>query len=96
MPLTGALDMARFPLWRRIDVVLTDIELAGRISGWDVAEQFRAARADVLIIYTSGNSADRSRRVPDSVFFDKPTHCRSRWRNCIFLNLDRTAPKCKL
>ena len=56
----------------RVDVVFTDIQLAGALSGWDVAEQFRAVRADVPIIYTSGNSVDRSRRVADSLFFEKP------------------------
>jgi CheY-like chemotaxis protein len=56
----------------RVDVVFTDIQLGGLLSGWDVAEQFRAARPDVPIIYTSGNSVDRSRRVVDSVFLDKP------------------------
>jgi CheY-like chemotaxis protein len=57
---------------RRIDVVFTDIQLPGRLNGWDVAEQFRAVDADVTVIYTSGNSADRSRRVADSLFFAKP------------------------
>lgn len=56
----------------RIDVIFTDIQLGGHLSGWDVAEQFRAARADAPIIYTSGNAADRSRRVRGSLFFDKP------------------------
>jgi hypothetical protein len=37
-----------------------------------VAEQFRAARADAPVIYTSGNAADRSREVRGSLFFDKP------------------------
>jgi hypothetical protein len=37
-----------------------------------VAEQFRAARPDVPIIYASGNSVDCSRRVVDSLFLDKP------------------------
>jgi CheY-like chemotaxis protein len=55
-----------------VDVVVTDIRLAGRLSGWDVAEQFRAARVNLPIIYTSGNSFDRSRRVEGSLFFDKP------------------------
>jgi CheY-like chemotaxis protein len=55
-----------------IDVVFTDIQLAGHLSGWDVAEQFRAGRANLPIIYTSGNSVDRSRRVASSLFFDKP------------------------
>ena len=55
-----------------IDVVFTDIQLAGRLCGWDVAEQCRAARADFPVIYASGNAADRSRRVAGSLFFDKP------------------------
>ena len=56
----------------RIDLVFTDIQLAGVLCGWDVAEQFRAVRANLPIIYTSGNSPDRSRRVAGSLFFDKP------------------------
>jgi len=56
----------------RIDVVYTDIQLRGHLNGWDVAEAFRNTRADMSIIYTSGNSVDRSRSVPDSVFFAKP------------------------
>lgn len=57
---------------QHIDVVFTDIQLAGRLSGWDVAEQCRAARADFPVIYASGNAADRSRRVAGSLFFNKP------------------------
>ena len=37
-----------------IDVVFTDIQLAGRLCGWDVAEQCRARRADFPVIYASG------------------------------------------
>jgi CheY-like chemotaxis protein len=55
-----------------IDVVFTDIQLAGRLCGWDVAEQCRATRADFPVIYASGNAADRSGRVPGSLFFEKP------------------------
>ena len=57
---------------RSIDVVFTDVQLAGPLTGWDVAEEFRAVRADVPIIYASGNVVDRSRRVPNSLFFEKP------------------------
>ena len=57
---------------RYIDVVFTDIQLAGRLCGWDVAEQCRAARADFPVIYASGDAADRSRGVEGSLFFDKP------------------------
>jgi CheY-like chemotaxis protein len=56
----------------QVDVVFTDIRLAGRLSGWDVAEHFRAAHVGMPIVYASGNAADRSRRVENSVFFDKP------------------------
>ena len=56
----------------RVDVVFTDIQLPGRFNGWDVAERFCAVNADVTVIYTSGNSVDRSRRVAGSLFFDKP------------------------
>ena len=67
---------------RRVDVVFTDIQLAAKRNGWDVAEQFRAARADVEIIYASGNSLDRSRRVADSLFFDKPYDAAAVVRAC--------------
>ena len=56
----------------RIDVVITDIHLGDDLTGWDVAEKFRAAREDIPIIYTSGTAGDRRRRVSGSVFFRKP------------------------
>ena len=55
----GAIEHLR--LRHRVDVVFTDIQLAGPLSGWDVAEQFRADRVNLPVIYTSGNSFDRSR-----------------------------------
>lgn len=60
---------------KRIDVVVTDIQLGGDLTGWDVAEKFRAAHADALIIYVSGNADSHARRVAGSVFFSKP--CRT-------------------
>jgi CheY-like chemotaxis protein len=57
---------------RPIDIVFTDIQLAGQLSGWDVGEQCRDLREDVAIIYASGNAKDRSRRVAGSLFIDKP------------------------
>ena len=56
----------------RIDLVFTDIQLAGVQCGWDLAEQCRAVQPELPIIYASGNAADRSRRVAGSLFFDKP------------------------
>jgi CheY-like chemotaxis protein len=55
-----------------IDAVFTDIQLAGVLSGWDVAEACRRSNAATPVLYTSGTASDRSRQVPDSVFFDKP------------------------
>jgi CheY-like chemotaxis protein len=57
---------------RRIDILLTDINLDGSGSGWDVAETFRSAQPSVGVVYVSGNSTDRSRRVTNSLFFEKP------------------------
>ena len=55
-----------------IDLVVTDIRLPGPATGWDVADAFRAANADVAIIYCSGNACDPERQVTDSVFLTKP------------------------
>jgi CheY-like chemotaxis protein len=55
-----------------VDVLFTDINLNGGGSGWEIAEAFRAAWPGIAIVYTSGNSVDRSRCVPDSKFFGKP------------------------
>lgn len=55
-----------------IDIVFTDIQLAGQLTGWDVAELSRAARNDFPVIYTSGNARDLSRSVDGSLFFRKP------------------------
>jgi CheY-like chemotaxis protein len=66
----GALTLLQAP--QRIDVIITDIQLAGYLNGWDVAEAFRAVNPNIPVIYESGNSVDRSRQVPGSCFFSKP------------------------
>jgi CheY-like chemotaxis protein len=55
-----------------IDALVTDIQLAGRASGWDVADVVHDRRPDVPIVYTSGNAVDARRLVPGSVFVPKP------------------------
>ena len=55
-----------------IDVLFTDIQLAGQLSGWDVAEAFRAAKPKMPVIYASGNTSDWSRAVDNSQVFGKP------------------------
>jgi CheY-like chemotaxis protein len=55
-----------------IDMVITDINLGGCTSGWDVAEYFRTARPEVQVVYTSEKTADPGRCVAGSVFVSKP------------------------
>jgi CheY-like chemotaxis protein len=57
---------------RRVDAVFTDIQLAGALTGWDVADEGRAIQPALPVVYASGNTWDRSRRVRDSLFYDKP------------------------
>ena len=57
---------------QNFSVVFTDIQLQGRLTGWDVAEACRTSRPGMVVIYTSGNVADRARSVEGSRFFDKP------------------------
>jgi CheY-like chemotaxis protein len=55
-----------------IDVVFTDIQLAGKMSGWEVGEQFRRVLPKIHVIYTSGNTPGVGRAVPESLFIPKP------------------------
>jgi CheY-like chemotaxis protein len=55
-----------------LHILITDIQLNGSASGWDVAEAFRAVRSDVAVIYTSADAHDRVRSVPNSLHFNKP------------------------
>lgn len=59
----------------RVGVLLTDINLDGPGSGWDVAETLRAVRPGAGVVYMSANSIDHSRRLVGSLFFNKP--CRA-------------------
>ena len=55
-----------------IDVVFTDIQLAGTLSGWEVAEALRATSPRVSVLYTSGDACDPARQVAGSLFIGKP------------------------
>jgi len=57
---------------QRVDILITNIQLGGDLTGWDVAEKFRAAWSDILVVYTSHNSVDHARKVSGSAFFNKP------------------------
>ena len=51
-----------------IDVLFTDIQLGGRLNGWDVAEAPRAQNPELALIYSSGKSADTARQVSRGLF----------------------------
>jgi CheY-like chemotaxis protein len=55
-----------------IDMVFTDLNLGGAVSGWEVAQCCRTVQPDVPVIYTSGKSIERWRCVPGSAFVAKP------------------------
>ena len=55
-----------------IDVLFTDINLGGSVSGWEVAERFRMDQPDGVVLYTSANGVDTKRSCPDSMFVAKP------------------------
>ena len=55
-----------------VDVLFTDIRLPGRLTGWDVAEHFRARNPMGPVIYATGYTAGPLRRVSQSAFLPKP------------------------
>jgi DNA-binding NtrC family response regulator len=54
-------------------LLVTDIRLGGRLSGWDVAEHWRAVSPRIGVIYASANPAIAARQVPGGIFMGKPT-----------------------
>lgn len=57
---------------QHIDLLVTDIGLGDRVSGWEVAATFRTEHAGDPVIYASANAADPERQVSDSLFVTKP------------------------
>jgi hypothetical protein len=51
-----------------VDLLITDIGLGGAVTGWDVADAFRASRPIAPGIYASGNSNNDARRIGASIF----------------------------
>ena len=66
----------------RIDILITDVQLNGVGSGWDMAKAFRALWDQIPVIYTSGNARDPAQSVPKSVFFNKPYQATEVLRAC--------------
>jgi CheY-like chemotaxis protein len=55
-----------------IEVLFTDIRLAGSLDGWQVAQRARARLPELHVIYASGYTVDRTGQVPDSTYVKKP------------------------
>ena len=54
--------------------VLTDINLKGKLTGWDVAKRAREMNPEIPVVYMTGAAADDwpSHGVPNSVLLNKP------------------------
>lgn len=58
-----------------LHVLFTDIDLRSSETGWDVAEACRKRHRDVVVVYASGVQREHTRKVDDSLFFEKPYDC---------------------
>ena len=58
----------------RVDVLFTDINLPGRMTGAELAQRARALKPELPVVYASGSyrGDDLPGRVPHSVFVRKP------------------------
>lgn len=54
--------------------LVTDVNLKGRLSGWDVARRVRETNPTFPVIYMTGVASDEwaSRGVPNSILLQKP------------------------
>jgi CheY-like chemotaxis protein len=57
---------------RVADVLVTDIQLPGRIDGWQIAERCREHDPELPVIYATGFSPVEARPVPGSMSLQKP------------------------
>lgn len=57
-----------------VDLIMTDVNLPGGISGWAVADAARARRADVPVMFVSGGAQQPQGRAvsPHDTFVQKP------------------------
>lgn len=55
------------------DLLISDIRLTGPVTGWDVADAYRARVAGIPVIYASANPRDEARMAKGSIFLGKPS-----------------------
>ena len=58
------------------DAALLDIQLPGRLDGWDVGERLRQMRPDIPVVYATGRVPRMRRDVPGSRYLPKPYSAR--------------------
>ena len=58
----------------RYRALITDINLSGRLDGWEVAKRARELVPEIPVIYMTGAAADQwpSHGVPNSLLLNKP------------------------
>lgn len=54
------------------DVVVTDINLPGKVDGWQIAEHCRKHDPQLPVIYATGEKQVEARPVPGSLSLQKP------------------------
>jgi DNA-binding response OmpR family regulator len=54
--------------------LITDVNLSGALTGWDVAKRARELSPDIPVVYMTGAAADQwpSHGVPNSLLLQKP------------------------
>jgi DNA-binding NtrC family response regulator len=72
-----------------VDVLITDIRLAGAMNGWDLAEAYRDIDPEGGVIYTSSDALLPARQVANSHFIAKPVNMRALIETCHRLCSDR-------
>jgi CheY-like chemotaxis protein len=68
----GEIALALIEGGARVDVLVTDVNLAGQMDGWDVGEALRALLPAVAVIYASGAYTAPRRPVSGGLELNKP------------------------
>ena len=71
---TGEMALALMGGGQQFDLLITDIRLPGSLTGWDVADAFRAAEPNGAVIYATATPVIETRCVRASAFVGKPCH----------------------
>lgn len=71
------------------DVLITELDLGGEITGWQLANVFRANDPTIGVIYTSSDTSNISQRVAGGLFFPKPYNVRDVVDGCRLLLLEK-------